>query len=82
MAGHQEMNDSISLRESRPADTGEQEDIRNHEQSPSDVDQADSRRWDSNRRTKACVLVGSAVLQLPIWGTLGHHHSQWRWRWR
>jgi hypothetical protein len=33
------------------------------------IDQADSRRLESNMK-KASVLLGSAILQLPIWGML------------
>ena len=61
-------NEGISLRESLPSDVGEQE-LHNTEQDASNLDQADSRRWESNRK-RACVLVGSAILQLPIWGRL------------
>lgn len=40
-----------------------------NEQNVSSLDQADLRQWDSYKR-RACVLAGSAILQLPIWGTL------------
>ena len=55
----------ISLRESRVPD-GQQEphDI---EQSAVTIDQADSRQWETKRK-RACVLLGSSILQLPIWG--------------
>jgi hypothetical protein len=33
------------------------------------ADQIDSRQWESNRKM-ACVLMGNAILQLPIWGEL------------
>jgi hypothetical protein len=33
------------------------------------ADQIDSRQWESNRKM-ACVLMGNAMLQLPIWGKL------------
>lgn len=58
-------NESISLRE---LDIGEQE-PRIAEQDTSNIDQADSRQWESSRK-RACVLMGSAILQLPIWGEL------------
>lgn len=58
----------ISLRESSPAGIGEQE-PHDAEQNASNLDQAESRRWESSR-TRAWVLVGSAILQLPIWGGL------------
>jgi hypothetical protein len=61
-------NESISLRESLPSDIGEQE-PHNTEQDASNLEQANSRQWESNRK-RACVLVGSAILQLPIWGRL------------
>lgn len=61
-------NEEISLREVQPSNVGEQEphDI---EQEASNPDQAESRQWES-KRTKACVLLGSSILQLPIWGKI------------
>lgn len=59
-------NEGISLREPLPPDVGEQE-PHDTEQNAFNLDQADSRLWESNRK-RACVLVGSAILQLPIWG--------------
>lgn len=61
-------NEDISLRESLPSGVGEQQphDI---EPEASNLDEADSRQWESHRK-RACVLVGSAILQLPIWGRL------------
>lgn len=41
------------------------------EQRAVDAEQADLRQLES-KRTKLCVLVGSGILQLPIWGTFGH----------
>lgn len=58
--------ETISLRESLPPDVGEQ-DGHNIEQAASNPNQADSRQWESTRK-RACVLLGSAILQLPIWG--------------
>lgn len=61
-------NEGISLREPLPPDVGGQE-PQDTEQHAFNLDQADSRQWESNRK-RACVLVGSAILQLPIWGRL------------
>jgi hypothetical protein len=61
-------NEVISLRETRRSDASEHQ-LYNNEEDASSLDQADSRRWESNRR-RACVLVGSGLLQLPIWGRL------------
>ena len=58
----------ISLRESLPTDTGERE-AHDIEQDTSNLEQANSRQWDSSGK-RARVLVGSAILQLPIWGRL------------
>ena len=38
------------------------------QQSAVTIDQADSRQWETKRK-RACVLLGSSLLQLPIWGT-------------
>ncbi|MCJ1479723.1 hypothetical protein MMC13_008409 [Lambiella insularis] len=59
-------NEDISLRDSPRSDVGEPE-LHDAEQNVSNTDQANSRQWESNRR-RACVLVGCAILQLPIWG--------------
>jgi hypothetical protein len=61
-------NGSISLRESLPSDISQQE-HRGSEQNVPNINQADSRRLESNMK-KASVLLGSAILQLPIWGML------------
>jgi hypothetical protein len=58
-------NAANSLPDSRPE--GEQE-LHDLEQEVA-ADQIDSRQWESNRKM-ACVLVGNAMLQLPIWGKL------------
>ena len=60
-------NESISLHESAPPYAGEQE-LHDLEHDASSPDQANSRRRES-KTTRICVLVGSAILQLPIWGT-------------
>lgn len=61
-------HEDITLREPRPwsSDFREQEplDIDRDEANP---DQSDSDQWESNKK-KLCVLLGSAILQLPIWG--------------
>ncbi|CZR66521.1 related to monocarboxylate transporter 2 [Phialocephala subalpina] len=60
--------ESISLRdhESLPSRISERE-LNNTNEDPSSLEQADSRQVESNR-TRACVLVGNGILQLPIWG--------------
>ena len=67
------LNEDISLRESLPSDVGEQE-AHNTLQDASNLDQADSRIWESKTK-RACVLVGSAILQLPIWGRLKFYYN-------
>ena len=61
-------NEGITLRESVPSDVSEQEPY-DTENDAANLDQADSRLWESKRK-RFCVLVGSAMLQLPIWGRL------------
>ncbi|KAI0132149.1 major facilitator superfamily domain-containing protein [Xylariales sp. AK1849] len=62
MASHE----SISLRETSPPDMHLQQSQNTEHDAPS-LHQADARQWESNRK-KACVLLGTAILQLPIWG--------------
>jgi len=57
-------NEDVSLQESLPSGNGEQE-LHSTEREESSLDQAESRQWESNRK-RVCVLVGSAILQLPI----------------
>ena len=40
-------------------------------QDEASLDQTSSRPFES-ARTRACVLLGSAILQLPIWGMQNH----------
>jgi hypothetical protein len=61
-------NESIALRESLPPEVPEQEPRRDPRVIPN-INRRDSTRWDSNMK-KAFVLIGSAILQLPIWGRL------------
>lgn len=61
-------DDSISLHEPVPHSVGESN-LNDTEQDVSDNEPADSRQWES-KKTRISVLVGSAVLQLPIWGEL------------
>ena len=61
-------NENISLRESLPPDAGEQG-PQNVDQNAFIPNQANLRERES-KTTRLCVLVGSAILQLPIWGTL------------
>lgn len=56
--------------ESRHLPTGGERDAFEVEQMVMDVEQSDSRQLESNR-TKNFVLIGSGILQLPIWGTFG-----------
>lgn len=41
------------------------------EQRSVDAEHTDSRQMEP-KRTKLCVLIGSGMLQLPIWGTFDH----------
>ncbi|EXJ69718.1 uncharacterized protein A1O5_06789 [Cladophialophora psammophila CBS 110553] len=61
-------NESILLRESLPSDGGDAgpQDIAIGDDA-ANLDHARSRQWASSRQ-KACVLAGSSILQLPIWG--------------
>lgn len=59
---------SISLHQSVPPSIGESI-LNDAEQDVSNDEPTDSRQWES-KRTRISVLVGSAVLQLPIWGEL------------
>lgn len=61
-------SESITLGEPQPSDPGEYE-LRDTEQDGSNLEQADSMQWESNRK-RAAVLVGTAISQLPIWGML------------
>ena len=64
-------NESISLREYPLSEVGDHEEPHDTEREASNFEEeeVDPRQWESSR-TRACVLVGSAILQLPIWGTL------------
>ena len=68
-------NEDTSRYESQSLGVGEQ-DSHDVEQDASTPDQADSRQRDS-KRIRISVLVGSAILQLPIWGKMGL--SSWLW---
>ena len=59
-------NASISHRESLPSDVFVQE-PHDTEQDATHLDEAASRQLESTRK-RVCVLLGSAILQLPIWG--------------
>ncbi|KAG8526685.1 uncharacterized protein KY384_008114 [Bacidia gigantensis] len=56
----------ISLHESLPTEADGRE-IHIEEQDASSLDIANTRQYESNRK-RACVLIGSTLLQLPIWG--------------
>ena len=60
-------NESIAPRESPQPYAGGQE-LQDLEQDPSSPNLANSRQRES-KKMRVCVLVGSAILQLPIWGT-------------
>ena len=62
-------NEDIPLRETLASDVVEQA-PNDLEQEVSNLDQADLRQRESSRK-RARVLVGSAIVQLPIWGRLG-----------
>lgn len=56
-------NETTSLPDARAAEEQEVHDL----EQESAADQTESRQRESNRKM-ACVLVGNAMLQLPIWG--------------
>lgn len=62
--------EEFALPVSRMSASGER-DAFDVEQSVADAGQIDSRQIES-KRTKLCVLIGSGILQLPIWGTFNH----------
>lgn len=61
--------EDISLSESLALDVGDSDVHNGRDGEVSNEDLTDSRQNESSRK-RACVLVGSAMLQLPIWG--GH----------
>ena len=62
--------EEFSLPELRTSASGER-DASDVEQNVVDAEQTDSGQIES-KRTKLCVLIGSGIIQLPIWGTFGH----------
>lgn len=54
--------------ESRHLPSGGERDIPEVEQMVMDEEQTNLRQTES-RKTRLCVLIGSGILQLPIWGT-------------
>ena len=58
--------DAVSLRDRLTPEIAEQQSPE-AEDDVSHFGQADSRQWESHRK-RASVLLGSAILQLPIWG--------------
>lgn len=60
-------NEDITLRNSLPSNAGGGEPHEDTEQDASNLNEIDSRQYESSRK-RACVLLGSAILQLPIWG--------------
>ena len=59
-------NENISLHEPMASHVGEANQ-QNTEQDADIQDQAEPRQYESSVK-RACVLLGSAILQLPIWG--------------
>jgi hypothetical protein len=59
-------SESISLHELQPSNNREQ-DISDTDQDAFHLEQAGSGQLES-KKTRARVLLGSAILQLPIWG--------------
>jgi hypothetical protein len=59
-------HDTIALREVRSSDVSEQH-ILDAEQDAINIEQAEIRQAESKRQ-RASVLLGNALLQLPIWG--------------
>lgn len=58
--------ETISLRQTTPSNLGELE-VQNEEQGSIGHEQADQRR-NGSKTKKTCVLIGSGLIQLPIWG--------------
>lgn len=58
--------ESIAMRDAIAPIEGDQR-TSDIEQNDSSLDQADTRHRESKRK-RTCVIVGSAILQLPIWG--------------
>lgn len=58
--------ETISLRQTTPSNLGELE-VQNEEQGSIGHEQADQRR-NGFKTKKTCVLIGSGLIQLPIWG--------------
>ncbi|KAE8446365.1 hypothetical protein EG329_012114 [Mollisiaceae sp. DMI_Dod_QoI] len=59
----------IALRDSLPSDASEQETtMGNMREDADDLEQPDSRHLQGESHRRASVLLGSAILQLPIWG--------------
>lgn len=58
--------ETISLRQTAPSGLGELE-VQNEESGSIGHEQADPRR-NSPKTKKTCVLIGSGLIQLPIWG--------------
>lgn len=58
--------ETISLHQTTPSSLGEL-DVQNEEQGSIGHDQADQRR-NGFKTKKTCVLIGSGLIQLPIWG--------------
>lgn len=66
-------DDNISLHESVPPSVGEP-DLHDSEHDVSNDEDVEPRQRDS-KRTRTLVLLGSAILQLPIWGELTNRRS-------
>lgn len=59
-------NETISLRQTTPSSLGELE-VQAEEHRSIGHDQTDQRR-NGSKTKRACVLIGSGIIQLPIWG--------------
>lgn len=66
------MAETNQIRLSESQTTGLHEaDSSEAEQRAADPEQTDPRQVESNR-TKLSVLIGSGIIQVPIWGKFGH----------
>ena len=63
-------NDSVSLDQRSPSITNDQEPYVAEDHATS-LEHNEPRIPESHRK-RACVLLGSSILQLPIWGMDGH----------
>ncbi len=62
--------DEIPLMDSRKSTSGDQDDS-DSEENGLDIQHAELKPTES-KKTRLLVLIASGIIQLPIWGTLGH----------